>query len=57
MSLGVIVVTGTPLAWWLATSTRPSARVIEVLVDLPIVIPTAVVGVALLQTFGRQGLL
>lgn len=57
MSLGVIVVTGTPLAWWLATSTGRSARVIEVLVDLPIVIPPAVVGVALLQTFGRQGLL
>lgn len=57
MSLGVIVATGTPLAWWLATSTRRSARVIEVLVDLPIVIPPAVVGVALLQTFGRQGLL
>ena len=57
MSLAVIVVTGTPLAWWLATSTGRSARIIEVLVDLPIVIPPAVVGVALLQTFGRRGLL
>ena len=56
-SLVVIVVTGTPLAWWLATSTGRTARVVEVLVDLPIVIPPAVMGVALLQTFGRRGLL
>jgi molybdate transport system permease protein len=57
VSLLVIVVTGTPLAWWIASSNGRSARVIEVLVDLPIVIPPAVVGVALLQTFGRRGLL
>ena len=53
----MIVVTGTPLAWWIATSTGRAARVVEVLVDLPIVIPPAVMGVALLQTFGRRGLL
>jgi len=57
MSLIVILVLGTPLAWWLASSHSRAARVTEVLVDLPIVIPPAVVGVALLQTFGRQGLL
>lgn len=56
-SLVVIVVTGTPLAWWIATSSGRSARVVEVLVDLPIVIPPAVMGVALLQAFGRRGLL
>ena len=56
-SLVVIVVTGTPLAWWIATSTSRTARVVEVLVDLPIVIPPAVIGVALLQAFGRRGLL
>lgn len=56
-SLSITMVLGTPLAWWLASSRSSAARVIEVLVDLPIVIPPAVVGVALLQTFGRQGLL
>jgi molybdate transport system permease protein len=56
-SLLVIVLTGTPLAWWIATSPRRAARVVEVLVDLPIVIPPAVVGVALLQAYGRRGML
>ena len=57
VSLLATVVMGTPLAWWLATSSSRLARVTELLVDLPIVIPPAVVGVALLETFGRRGLL
>ncbi|HJL03589.1 MAG TPA: ABC transporter permease [Polyangiaceae bacterium LLY-WYZ-15_(1-7)] len=56
-SLGFIVLTGTPLAWWLARSRGRLARVVEVLVHLPIVVPPAVVGVALLEAFGRRGLL
>jgi len=31
--------------------------VVEIAVDLPVVIPPAVLGVALLQTFGRRGLI
>jgi molybdate transport system permease protein len=57
VSIAIIVVTGSPLAWWLASSTGRTARVVELIVDLPIVIPPAVVGVALLRTFGRRGLL
>lgn len=57
ISLAIIVLTGTPLAWWLATTRRRGARVVSVLVDLPIVIPPAVIGVALLQTYGRRGVL
>jgi len=57
VSLVLVVVTGTPLAWWLSTSRSRLARVAEVVVELPIVIPPAVVGVALLQAFGRRGLL
>jgi molybdate transport system permease protein len=57
VSLVITVLTGTPLAWWLATSSSRTARAVEVVVDLPIVIPPAVIGVALLQTFGRRGLL
>jgi len=56
-SLTLTVALGTPLAWWLAVSDSRTARAVAVLVDLPIVIPPAVMGVALLQTFGRQGLL
>ncbi len=57
ISLALVVVTGTPLAWWLATRPSRTSRAVEVLVDLPIVLPPAVVGVALLETFGRSGLL
>lgn len=57
ISLAVVVVTGTPLAWWLATGRSRATAAVEVVVDLPIVIPPAVVGVALLSTFGRRGLL
>lgn len=57
VSLGLIIVTGTPLAWWLARSSSGAARVVEVVVSLPIVIPPAVIGVGLLQTFGRRGML
>lgn len=56
VSLALVIVTGTPLAWWLTTASGRRARVVEVLVDLPIVVPPAVVGIALLQTFGRRGL-
>lgn len=56
LSLITTVALGTPLAWWLARSSSRTARVTSLLVELPIVVPPAVVGVALLQTFGRQGL-
>lgn len=57
LSLVATVIMGTPLAWWLATSPSRLTRVVALLVELPVVIPPAVVGVALLQTFGRRGLL
>ncbi|MCA9531229.1 MAG: molybdate ABC transporter permease subunit [Myxococcales bacterium] len=56
VSLLVVVITGTPLSWWLASSRLRLASVVALLVDLPVVIPPAVVGVALLETFGRRGL-
>lgn len=56
-SLSITVLTGTPLAFWLATSRARTTRAVALLVELPIVIPPAVMGVALLQTFGRRGLL
>ncbi len=57
LSLTLVCLLGTPLAWWLAASRSKLCRSIELLVQLPVVIPPAVVGVALLQTFGRRGLL
>ncbi|MEL7239570.1 MAG: molybdate ABC transporter permease subunit [Planctomycetota bacterium] len=55
VSLTIIVVLGTPLAWWLAAADSPSRRMVQTFIDLPIVVPPAVVGVALLQTFSPQG--
>ena len=57
LSLLIVVVAGTPLGWWLAVGPRQLTRVVEIVVVLPIVIPPAVLGVALLQAFGRSGLI
>ncbi len=57
VSLALVVAAGTPLGWWLSVSSSRAARAVELVVDLPIVIPPAVVGVALLMTFGRNGLI
>ena len=56
-SLLVTVALGAPLAWTLSRSETRFSRAIEILVQLPIVIPPAVAGVALLFAFGRRGLL
>ncbi|KXK16391.1 MAG: molybdate ABC transporter, inner membrane subunit [Chloroflexi bacterium OLB15] len=47
---------GTPLAYILARRKFPFKRLAMVLVELPIVLPPAVAGLALLITFGRRGL-
>jgi molybdate transport system permease protein len=57
VSVAVVVALGTPLAWWLARAQGAGARAIETLVALPVVIPPAVAGIALLLAFGRRGLL
>jgi molybdate transport system permease protein len=55
-SLAVVVVLGTPLAWTLARSQSRWARALETVVQLPIVVPPSVAGVAMLLAFGRRGL-
>lgn len=57
LSLLVVAALGTPLAWLLARHSFAGRGVLEVLVALPIVLPPSVLGIALLQTFGRSGLL
>lgn len=56
-TLAIIVLFGTPLAYMLSRRRFRGARLIDTLVSLPIVLPPAVAGVALLMAFGRQGLL
>lgn len=48
---------GTPLAYALARARFPGRRLLDTLIDLPIVLPPVVAGVALLMAFGRRGLL
>ena len=56
-SLAIIVSIGTPLAFLLARRRFRGAPLVEVLVDLPLVLPPSVAGLALLLVFGRRGLL
>ncbi len=53
----VIILLGTPVAYLLARRQMPFRRLIDTLLDLPIVLPPAVAGIALLMAFGRQGIL
>jgi molybdate transport system permease protein len=57
LTVCVTVVMGTPLAFILARWKFPFKNFINVLVELPIVLPPAVAGLALLVAFGRRGLL
>jgi len=56
ISTVLVILGGTPLAWWLARSKWRSAKWLETLLQLPVVIPPAVGGIALLLAFGRRGL-
>lgn len=53
----ITVLLGTPLAYVLARWRFTGRRLLRVLVELPIVMPPAVAGLALLLTFGRRGFL
>lgn len=57
MSMILTVLFGTPLAYMLARRRFPFKRLVSVLVELPIVLPPAVAGLALLIAYGRRGLL
>lgn len=47
---------GTPLAYMLARWKMRSKALVELLIDLPIVLPPSVAGLALLIAFGRRGI-
>jgi len=57
ISVSVALLLGTPLAWLLARRSFPGQHLVEILIDLPLVLPPVVAGVALLMAFGRNGLL
>jgi molybdate transport system permease protein len=57
ISLGIIVLLGTPFAYLLARSQHWFLRIVDSLVELPIVLPPVVAGLAMLMAFGRRGVL
>ena len=57
ISMAVVVALGTPFAYLLARSDNMWARVVDTLVELPLVLPPVVAGVAMLMAFGRNGLI
>ncbi len=54
---GLCLLFGVPMALVLARMRAPGLRLLRALVLLPLVLPPVVGGIALLYTFGRQGLL
>ena len=57
VSLVITVAIGTPLAFVLARRRFRGSTLLETIVDLPIVLPPSVAGLALLLVFGRRGVL
>lgn len=51
----ILLVLGTPLAWWLARTRSPLRPVFEALVALPLVLPPTVLGFYLLLLLGPRG--
>ena len=53
----VAFISGVPLAYLLARTDFPGKRLIEGIIDVPIVVPHSAAGIALLMVFGRRMLL
>jgi molybdate transport system permease protein len=57
ITLVITLAGGTPLGYLLARGKFPGRTVLDTLIDLPIVMPPAVAGIALIVAFGRFGLI
>ena len=57
ISLGVVILVGTPFAYVHCRNEYPGKVIVDTLIDLPLVLPPAVAGVALLVLWGRMGIL
>nr|HID13917.1 molybdenum ABC transporter permease [Anaerolineae bacterium] len=54
IATGLAFVCGVPLAYLLARADFPGKRLVEGIIDLPIVVPHSAAGIALLMVFGRR---
>ncbi|MFZ0545798.1 MAG: ABC transporter permease [Candidatus Promineifilaceae bacterium] len=57
VTIALIILLGTPLAYFLARYNFPLKRFVTVFIEIPIVMPPIVAGLALLSAFGRRGLI
>lgn len=55
LTLAIALLLGVPLAYLLARTRFPGKQLLDTLIDLPLVLPPTVAGVALLVAFGRRG--
>lgn len=55
ITVGLLLVLGTPLAWWLAKSRSPLRFIVEAVAALPLVLPPTVLGFYLLLFLGPYG--
>jgi len=51
----LLLLVGTPLAWWLANTQSRARNIVSALVAMPIVLPPTVIGFYLLLLMGPQG--
>jgi molybdate transport system permease protein len=56
ITMAILLVVGTPAAYVLARVDFRGSRVINTLIDIPVVLPPSAAGIALLLAFGRLGL-
>jgi len=56
VSTMIVVLLGTPLAYVNARFRYPGKEIADSLIDLPVIMPPAVAGIALLMAFGRMGI-
>jgi len=56
ISLAIVILVGTPFAYIHCRNQYPGKMVVDTIIDLPLVLPPAVAGLALLVLYGRAGL-
>ena len=51
----ILILVGTPIAWWLSQTRFKFKAVIEAIIALPLILPPTVLGFYLLMTLGTNG--
>jgi molybdate/tungstate transport system permease protein len=57
LATGIALLSGIPLAFLLARRSFRGKRLLEAVIDLPVIVPHTAAGIALLMVFGSQGVL